>query len=95
MKIIKEFGVKTLIQKARSTRTVKRVLEVLTKKYAKNVRKKIFETMRKISGFKMEYNEDILLYRFNDMVTKAEPLRLMENLRYALSLQFMGILEKN
>ena len=49
--------------------------------------------MRKISGFKMEDRVDILIERFEEMVTQVETLRLAENLRYALSHNFMERLE--
>ena len=46
---IKEFVVKTLVGKVGETRTNKRVIEVMTKKFAKTPGEKTAEVMRKIS----------------------------------------------
>ena len=51
------------------------------------------ETMKKISGFRIEDNVDVLIDRFEEMVTETETLKLAERLKYALSLQFIERLE--
>ena len=54
---------------------------------------KITETMRKISGFRTDDKVDILIDRFEEMVTETKTVKLAENMRYALSLQFVERLE--
>ena len=58
--VIKEFVVKTLVEKVGETRTVKRILEVMTEKFNKNLSEKTTDMMRKISseGFKSDGNMD-------------------------------------
>ena len=58
--VIKEFVVKTLVEKVGETRTVKRILEVMTEKFDKNLSEKTTDMMRKISskGFKSDENMD-------------------------------------
>ena len=53
--------------------------------------KKTSEMMKKISGsgFKSEEKIDVMIDRFEEMITKTEKIRLAENLRYAMSLQFL------
>ena len=51
--------------------------------------------MKKISGsgFKSEDKIDVMIDIFEEMITKIENIRLTENLRYAMSLQFLERLE--
>jgi hypothetical protein len=91
--VIKDFVVKTLDSKVGTTRTVKRVLEVMTEKYAKTTGEKILEIMKKISNFKTENKVDGLINNFEEMVTETKKLKLAENLEYALGLQFVERLE--
>ena len=49
--------------------------------------------MKKISGFWTDDKVDVLIDRFEEMVTETETLRLAERLRYALSSQFIDRLE--
>ena len=92
-KIIQYFVTKTLVEKIGITRTVKRVLDLMAEKYAKTTKEKIMETMKKISGFRIEDKVDVLIDRFEEMVTETETLKLAERLKYALSLQFIERLE--
>ena len=92
---INYFIVKTLIEKVGGTRTVRKVLDIMSEKYSKTKGEKVAEVMRKISNFKVEGTVEILIDKFEEMITKTERLRLAENLKYALSLQFLERLETN
>ena len=61
--VIKEFGVKPLVEKVEETRTMKRILEIMTEKFAKTTREKTTEMMRKVSGdgFKFDENIDLMI----------------------------------
>ena len=85
--------VKTLVEKVGETRTVKRVLNVMTEKFAITMGEKTAEMMRKISGksFKSEEKIDVMIDKFEELVTEVEKIKLAENLRYATSLQFLEI----
>ena len=85
--------VKTLNERVGTTCTVKKVWDVMTEKYAKTSGGKILDTMRKISSFKTQNKVDVSIYRFKEKVTDTEKLKLAENLRYSLSLQFVERLE--
>ena len=79
---IKEFVVKTLVEKVGQTRTVKKVLEVMTEKFAKTTVEKAAEMMRRISvnNFKTEEKINVMIDKFEEMVTEIEIIRLEENL---------------
>jgi len=81
------------VEKIGVTRTVKRVLDLMAEKYSKTTCEKIMETMKKISGFQTDNKVDVLINRFEEMVTETETLGLAERLRYALSSQFIDRLE--
>ena len=58
--------VKTLVQKVKETRTVKKNLEVMTEKFARTTSDKTSEMMKKISGneIKSEDKIDVMIDRF-------------------------------
>ena len=93
---IKEFVVKTLVEKVGETRTVKRILEVMAEKFDKNMSEKTNDMMRKISGegFKSDENVDKMINRFRDMILEMKKIKLAENLDYAMGFQFLKRLEK-
>ena len=95
--VIKEFVVKTLVEKVGTTRTVMRILEVMTEKFDKNLSEKTNDMMRKISGegFKSDENVDKMIDRFGDMIIEMKKIKLAENLDYAMGLQFLERLEKS
>ena len=95
--VIKEFVVKTLVEKVGTTRTVMRILEVMTEKFDKNLSEKTNEMMRKIGGegFKSDENVDKMIDRFGDMIIEMKKIKLAENLDYAMGLQFLERLEKS
>ena len=65
----------------------------MAEKYAKTIREKIIETMKKVSGFCVEDKVDVLIDRFEEMVTEMENLKLAKRIKHALSLQFIERLE--
>ena len=95
--VIKEFVVKTLVEKVGTTRTVMRILEVMTEKFDKNMSEKTIDMMRKISGegFKSDESVDKMIDRFVDMIMEMKKIKLAENLDYAMGLQFLERLEKS
>ena len=86
--VIKEFVVKTLVEKVRTARTVLRILEVMTEKFDKNLSEKTTDMMRKISGegFKSDENMDKMIDRFADMLTEMKKIKSAENLDFAMGL---------
>ena len=92
--IIKEFVHRTLVEQVGEVRTVKRIIEVMMDKYSKTKSEKILELMRKISCFKIDDNVENLIDRFKELITEVEKEKLMENLKYVLSSQFIDRLEK-
>merc|ERR1711867_205348 len=74
-----------------------RILEVMTRKFDKNLSEKTREMMRKISseGLKSDENVDRMVDRFGDMILAMKKIRLAENLDYAMGVQFLERLEKS
>ena len=94
---IRDFVNRTLIEKVGTTRTVTKILEVMSEKYDRNMGEKTIEMMRKISGegFKSDESVDKMIDRFGDMIVEMKRIRLAENLDYAMGLQFLERLEKS
>ena len=94
---IKQFMVKTLVEKVGEVRMVERILEVMIEKFTKTTGEKTLEMMRKISGngFKSDDKIDVMIDRFEDMVTERKKIKLEENLDYAMALQFLERLENS
>ena len=94
---IKRFVNRTLIEKVGTTRTVDRILEIMSEKFDRNKGEKTLEVMRKISGegFKSDESVDKMMDRFGDMMVEIEKIRLADNLNYAMGLQFLESLEKS
>ena len=80
---IKEFVVKTLVEKVGEIRIVKKILEVMTEKFAKTASEKTADMMRKISenGFKTDEKLDVMIDRFEEMIPEIDKIRLAENLK--------------
>ena len=95
--MIKGFVVNTLVGKVGTTRTAMIILEVMSEKFDKNMGEKTSEMMIKISGegFKSDENIDKMIDRFGDMILEMKKIRLVENLDYAMGLQFLERLEKS
>ena len=53
------------------------------------------EIMKKISGFKTKEKVDMLIDRFEEMVTEIEAVKLVERLKYALSAKFVDRFEES
>ena len=92
---IKEYVNRTLIEKVGENRSVKKVLDVMTEKYSRTKGEKMLDMMKNISGFKTDEKVEVLMDRFEDMVTEVDRIELATNLKYALSLQFVDRLEKS
>ena len=88
---IKGFVNRTLIEKVGTTRTVDRILEIMSEKFDRNKGEKTLEVMRKISGegFKSDESVDKMMDRFGDMMVEIEKIRLADNLNNAMGLQFL------
>ena len=46
-------------------------------------------------GFRTEVNDEVLMDRFDEMVTEVRRVDLVNNLEYALALQFVDRMEKS
>ena len=95
--VIKEFVNRTLIERVGETRTVERILEIMSEKFDRNMGEKTLEMMRKISGegFKSDESVDKMMDRFRDMIVEMKRIKLANNLEYAMGLQFLERLEKS
>ena len=95
--VIKEFVNRTLIERVGETRTVDRILEIMSEKFDRNMGEKTLEMMRKGSGegSKCDESVDKMIDRFGDMIVELKKIRLAENLEYAMGLQFLERLEKS
>ncbi len=73
------------------------ILEVMTKKFDKNLSEKTSDMMRKISGegFKSDENVDRMIDRFGDIILEMKKIKLAENLYHVMGLQFLEKLEKS
>merc|ERR1711867_173747 len=95
--VIKEFVNKTLMERVGETRTVDRILEIMSEKFDRNIGEKTLEMMRKIrgEGFKSDESVDKMMDRFRDMIVEMKKIRLADNLEYSMVLQFLKRLEKS
>ena len=93
--VIKDFVNRTLIEKVGETRTVKKVLDIMTEKFSKTTREKMSSLVNKISNFKADENVDKLIDKFEELITETDKLKLAQNLKYALSLMFIERLERD
>ena len=66
----------------------------MTEKFPKSTSEKM---MRQLSWneFKSEDKIDVMIDRFEEMITETKKIRLAENLGYAMGLQFLERLEKS
>ena len=94
---IKEFANRTLIERVGETRTVERILEIMSEKFDRNMGKKTLEMMRNIGdeGFKSDESVDKMMDRFGDMIVEMKKINLANNLDYSMGLQFLEWLEKS
>ena len=69
----------------------------MSEKFERNTGEKTLEVMKKISGegFKTDESVDKMLDRFEQMMAEIEKVRLAQNLKYAMGLQFLERLEKS
>ena len=80
------YVVKTLVEKVEETRTVKKILDVMTEKYTKTLGEKTQDMMRKISGsgFKSEEKIEMKIDRFEEMVTEVDRIGFVDNIKYTM-----------
>ena len=78
----------TLIEKVGSTRTVKKILDVMTEKFSKTLSEKTLDMMKKISGegFKTDDKIDVMIDKYEEIVTETVNIELAKNLRYSMNL---------
>ena len=88
---------RTLIERVGETRTVERILEIMSEKFDRNMGEKTLEMMRKIGGegFKSDESVDKMMDRFGDMIVEMKKINLANNLDYTMGLQFLERLEKS
>ena len=93
---IKEFVSRTLMDKIGDTRTVDRVMEIMSEKYDRNMGEKTLEVMRKISGegFRSDESVDKMMDRVGEMMVEIEKVKLADNLNYAMGIQFFRKVRK-
>ncbi len=67
---------RTLIERVDETRTVNKILEIMSEKFERNRGEKTFELMRKISGegFKSDESVDKMMDRFGDMIVEKKKI---------------------
>ena len=70
---VKDYVVKTVVEKVGETRTVKKIQDVMYEKYSKTLIEKTQDMMRKIGGSSLKSEEKIEMNieRFEEMVTEA------------------------
>ena len=64
-------------------------------KYSKTMCEGITGVMKMISGMKMDEKVDTLIDRLKEITTEIEAVRLVDRLKYALSVQFVDRLEES
>ena len=71
-----------MVENVGETKIVKRILEVITEKHYKRVG-------RSGNSFKTREKIDTMIDKFEGMVTEGEKIKLAENLKFAIGLQFL------
>ena len=70
---------------------VKKVLDIMAEKYSRTVCERIKEVEKKIMDFKTGEKVDLLIDKFEEMVTEMDALGLLtDRRRYAVSAQFIN-----
>ena len=85
---VKGYVVNTLVEKVGETIMVKKILDILSEKYAKTLGERTQDMMRMISGstFKSEEKIEMKIDKFEEMVAEVDRIGLVNHFRYALSL---------
>ena len=100
LKLIKDEKVrtyvnKTLLERMRDKKNVKKVLDILEEKYKKTKCERIKEVERKWIDFRADDKVDILIDRLEEIVTEMETLGLLNDMRkYAISAKFIYKMEE-
>ena len=92
---IKDFVVNTLTEKTETDRTVTAILQVFEEKYARTVSEKCVSLMADMADFKMKAGIEVTTDKFGKMMAEVKKLDLVNNLNFAMTLQFMERLEKS
>ena len=71
---VNQYITKTLLEKIKDEREVKKVLDLLAEKYSRMVCEMIKEVEKKIIDFKTGEKVDLLIDRFEEMVTEMDAL---------------------
>ena len=66
---------------------------MMSEKYAKTTGEKVLGNLNNIINFKTEERLDILVDKFEEILTETEKVDLVNNLKYGLSLLFIENLE--
>ena len=85
---IRKFVIDTLIRKVGETRTVKRILEIMSEKYQRKIGEKIMGVMKKICGEGFKTNGDIerVIDSFEQMMVDIDEVKLEQNLKFGMGL---------
>ena len=93
---LKNYVNKTLIERMRDMKEVKKVLDILEEKYAKTKCERIKEIEQRWSDFKAGENVDIFIDKYEEIVTEMETLGLVTEMRrYAMNAMFIDKLEES
>ena len=69
---MEDFVVESFVENVRAAGIVKRILEVMTEKFAKTLGEMMLEAKRMMSNIKMKINIDMLLDNFEKVVTETD-----------------------
>lgn len=75
--------------------TVKSILDLINEKYLGTVGEKTLEVMKKITEYKTDSRIEEMIDNFGRLMTDVEKIDFAQNLNYALTLQFVDILERD
>ena len=86
---IKEYVNRIFIEEGKQNIKRTKILDILTEKYSKTKGEKILDLKRDISGLRIYNKEEILIDKFEDLVTKVDEIELASNHKYGLSFLFL------
>ena len=92
---IKELVVSTVTEKTENSKTVIGILQVLGEKYIKTVSKKCVSLMADMADNKMDGKTEATTDKVWKMMAEVKKLDLVNDLYFAIILQFIERLEKN
>ena len=93
---IREFVVKSLLEKVGEERTVERILIVMAEKYSKTTCEQVKDTMTKMCVSRLSGAVDSLIDEFNEMTLEMASLDMLTpRMEYAISAEFVEKLEES